>query len=113
MTWRIKDLMIQQPDLHTFSDEYRVYIESLLTTLRNSPNTVRIDIPPESGYLYRFDITSFLLDNNVPLEDHELVMRMNGITSIHQIDEDLDHLLLPDQSQVAQYKQIFRSKLSA
>lgn len=113
MVWSISDALVAQPDAYTLTEEYRIYIESLLTMFRNDSGTTPVDLSPEQGYLYRFDLTSFLLDNNVPMEDHELVMRINGKTSVHDIDETLTRLLIPDQNLVAQLKQIFRTKLAS
>jgi len=112
MAWKISDSMIAQPDDYTLTDEYRTFIESLLTKFRTDSGTTTLEISPETGYLYRFDLTSFLLDNGVPLEDHELIMRINGLVSVHDIDEKLVRLLIPDQALVAQLKQIFRTKLN-
>lgn len=111
MAAAIRTKFVEQPDEYTLSDDYKAYIESLVPMLRAREDTVRLDLDPEKGYLYRFDLTSFLLDNHVALEDHLLIMRVNGLTSAHEIDEYTTSLLIPDQSLIAQLKQIYRTRL--
>lgn len=111
MTSSLNSLMPSAPALYTLTDEYKAYIESIVPILKTTGTIKNIVIPPESGYLYRFDLTSFLLDNSVPLEDHYLVMRMNELTSIHQIDENLNALIVPDQQLLNRLKQVYRTRI--
>lgn len=112
MATKLASLMIQSPDAITLTDEYSTYIESLADMLRKDPSTREIYIEPQTGYLFRFDLTGFLLQNNVPLEDHRLVMRINGISSAQAMDEYRESLLVPDASRVASLKQIYRTSLT-
>jgi len=112
MPTKLDRYMIQSPDLITMTDEYNTFIKSLVVPLKNSASTQLVEIAPETGYLYRFNLTGFLLANNVPLEDHRLVMLINGITDIHDMDENRNKLLIPDPSEVARYKQVYRTSLT-
>ena len=99
------------PAAYTLTSEYKTYIESLRQFLRTHESTRRISISPEVGNLHKFDLTSFLLTQAVPLEDHYMIMRMNNMTSRHEFDEYVLQLLVPDQLLVSQLKQAYRSKL--
>jgi len=112
MPTKLDSYMIQSPDLITMTDEYNVFIESLVILLKNDPSTRSVYISPETGYLYRFDLTGFLLASNVALEDHRLVMRLNGLNDTHAMDENLNSLLVPDESTVARLKQVYRTSLT-
>lgn len=109
MSQAINALMITAPDAYTLEEQYSVYIESLIGYLRNDPSTRVEYLAAETTHLYRFDMTTFLLTNGVPLEDHRLVLRMNGLHSVHQIDSKLRQLMIPDQSVLARLKSIYRA----
>ncbi|MNE57549.1 hypothetical protein D3C80_1525200 [compost metagenome] len=104
--------IVSSPSSFTLTQDYKTYVDSLIMYFRNSETTRQVLVPPETGYLYRFDLTQFLLANNVPLEDHYLVMRVNGFTSVHQIDETINNILVPDQALIARFKQIYRTSLN-
>lgn len=106
----IDKLLVQQPAEYTLTEDYRAYMESMLVVLRNANSTTKLNIDPEKGYLYRGDFSSFLLDNDVPLEDHRLIMRVNGMNSIMDFDESVSTLLIPDQNLISQLKQLYRSR---
>jgi hypothetical protein len=105
--------LITSPSDFTLTDDYRTFCESLLKYFRESSGTTSLLITPEIGRLYRFDFTQFLLAQNVPAEDHYLVMRINGYSSIHQIDESINQILSPNMAMVARFKQIYRTSLTS
>lgn len=109
----LEKLRIDPPDEYTTTEEYKTFIESMVTFYRTHPTTETIIIAPEDGYLYQFDMAAFLLDNKVQLEDHELIMRVNGLTSNTQIDENLGILLIPNKDLVARMKMVYRTRLTA
>lgn len=109
----LDNLRITSPDDYTTTREYNTFIESLVTFYRNHPATRAIAIAPEEGYLFQFDLAGFLLDQGVELEDHQLIMRVNEINSIHEIDENIGTLLIPDKDLVARMKMVYRTRLTA
>ena len=108
----LDNLRIKSPDAYTLTDDYNAYIESLITHLRNHSLTTAVSISPEQGYLYQFDMTGFLLRNNFDIEDHRLIMRMNNLYSVHQMDENIGTLLVPNQQYVASLKMVYRTRLT-
>lgn len=109
----IEKYLVTSPSDFTLTDDYRTFVESLLGYFRSSSTTSVLVVTPETGYLYRFDFTQFLLQNSVPVEDHYLVMRVNGYTSIHQLDETINQILVPSMAMVARFKQIYRTSINA
>lgn len=105
-------MMADIPDGYTLEPKYRTFINSMAQYLRASTGVRIVDIPAEEGYLYRFDLTQFLLKNKVALEDHYVIQVVNGIESVHALDENLRTLVIPPQSAIASLKQIYRTSLT-
>jgi len=112
MATKLDSLQVATPDEYTLSEGYNTFLQSMVGYIRNDPNTRAITIDPEVGYLYKFDLTAFLLSQSVELEDHRLIMMVNGISSRHQIDETMTSLLIPNQALVARLKQIYRTSMT-
>lgn len=104
-------MMVASPAAYTLTDEYKAFIESIVPTLRAHESTESITITPETGHLFRFDMTSFLLDQNVSLEDHLVVLRLNDLNGPQDLDENTTKLLKPDQQFLSQLKQVYRTRL--
>lgn len=109
----LDNLRITSPDEYTTTVEYNTYLESLVTFFRNHPATRAIAVAPEDGFLFQFDLAGYLLEQGVELEDHQLIMRVNGINSIHEINENIGTLLIPDKDLVARMKMVYRTRLTA
>lgn len=109
----LDNLRITSPDEYTTTREYNTFVESLITFYRTHPETRAIAIAPEDGYLFQFDLAGFLLEQGVELEDHQLIMRVNGINSIHEINENIGTLLIPNKDLVARMKMVYRTRLTA
>lgn len=108
----LDSMMIASPDEYTLTDDYKTFVESMVGYLRQQSSSNTVVIPPEVGFLFRFDMTRFLLSKNVPIEDHYLVMRVNGITSSHELDETITSLIVPDQALITRLKNIYRTRLT-
>lgn len=104
-------VMIAAPAAYTLTDEYKAFVESIVPTLREHESTTPLTIAAETGHLFRFDMTSFLLDQNVPLEDHLVVLRVNDLNGPQDLDETTTKLLLPDQQFLSQLKQVYRTRI--
>lgn len=109
----LDSMAVESPDAYTLTEDYRIFVESMTGWLRTQSQDRVVSIIPETGYLYRFDLTSFLLDNKVPLEDHWLVMRVNGLTTPQEFDETVTALIVPAQELITRLKQAYRTKLTA
>lgn len=107
----INSLMITQPVDYSLTEDYKVFIDSLVELFKTTGEYRYVTVNPEESYVHRFDLTQFLIKNSIPIEDHYLIMRMNGITSVHEIDENRTSFIIPDQLLLSRMKQIYRTKL--
>lgn len=48
-----------------------------------------------------------LLHYGARLEDHYIIMRVNDLTSLHSVDDNLEVLHLPSTSAIQQFKQMY------
>ena len=107
----LKSLMVRSPEPYLFSEDYRSFLETLMYFFRTSPNAPSISLSAEIKHLYKFDMCGYLLDNNVDLAEHHLVMRINELENMHDLDVPLDSLLLPDPDLLQIVKSIYKSKM--
>lgn len=107
---KIDSLMVTSPSDYTLTDDYKTFIESMLDYLRHASVSDILTIEPSTAYLYRFDLTAFLIDNNVDLEDHYLIMRVNGIDSPNLFDETYTQLIIPKQALITQLQSVYRTR---
>lgn len=107
----LNSFMIPQPEKYLFTDDYRAFIESLLYFFRTSPNAGVLPLSPEEKHVYKFDLTGFLLDNNIPLSDHYLIMRINELENVHDLGVIVDGLIMPDVDLLRTVNSIYKSKM--
>lgn len=112
MSKKLLELMIPKPNLFTQTKEFRVFMEPYIATLRNHPDTEKIPLPPELKHLHKFSLESLLLSQNRDLEDMWLIQRINSIECSHRLDPTLDVLLVPNQGQLTELKQVFVNKMN-
>jgi hypothetical protein len=103
--------MTESPDEYTLTEDYRAFIESVRTYIKTAPSTRTLIIASDVGYVYRGNLTAFLLDQGVPLEDHYVLLRVNDLSDMTAFDEKTTTLLAPDQMLVASLKQAYRTRL--
>lgn len=111
MASSLDNAMVSAPAAYTLTDDYKAFVESIVPALREQGSSP-IAITSETGHLFRFDMTSFLLDQKVPLEDHLVVLRLNDLNGPQDMDEHTTKLLIPDQSFLTQLKQVYRTRIA-
>lgn len=104
MSNSIDNLMIEPPPIYTQSEEYRSFVERTLPILRHSSKNIQLSFTKEQLYLYKGDLTKLLVDAGIPVEDHYLVARLNGIRSMFFELDQFDTLTIPDPSMLQQIK---------
>lgn len=107
----IDNAMITQPETYTLTDEYKAYVESIIPLLLNHPTSEPISITPETGWLYRGNLTAFLLDQKVGIEDHLVIYRMNDLNGPQDFDERSTSLIVPDRQYLSKLKQVYKTRL--
>lgn len=111
MSKELDALSVPTPEEFTFTPEYRGYIESMLPVLRSQENSNVIAVSHEDRFLYQFDLEGFLLANNVPIEDHYLIMRVNNIDDSYTFQMDVEYLVVPDLGLINRIKSLFKGKM--
>lgn len=107
----IDNAMIASPDEYTLTDEYKAYVESIIPLLNSHPSSERITVTPETGWLYRGNLTAFLLDQKVALEDHLVIYRMNDLNGPQDFDENSTVLVVPDRQYLSKLKSVYKTRL--
>ncbi len=110
MASSLDNAMVKSPAAYTLTDDYKAFVESIIPAMKEQGSTP-LAITPETGHLFRFDMTSFLLDQSVSLEDHLVVLRLNDLNGPQDLDEYTTQLLIPDQTFLNQLKQVYRTRL--
>ena len=97
---------------YTLTQGYLAHIDSLRQVLYADQNTVRQVISPELGYVFKGNLTGLLLELKVDRKYHLIIMRVNGISSIHDVDETLGSLRIPSPQVMDQIMQIYKQSLN-
>lgn len=90
--------------------DFLVLIESHLTYLRTSANVSLISISEHQNYKYEGDLFGLLDDLNIDKKFHLIIARVNNIANSGDFKGDIQHLLIPDLSEVELLKSIFQTK---
>lgn len=90
---------------------YLGHVESLREWLRTHPETQLVPIDPQVAWLYRGNLTGLLHHLKVTLNNHYIVMRTNGFTSIHDLRPEQTELYLPAGSVMDNVRRIWEQKL--
>lgn len=86
-------------------------MEPFIPYLRTHPDTQRVEITPETKYLYNFTLEALLTSKGVSNEDIWTVMRVNGIENSQRLDPTITYLLIPTPNQLSEFKGIYKNRL--
>lgn len=112
MSTALNEMLVTRPVLFTQTRGFRIFMEPFMPQLRNHPNTQRIELSAETRMLYNFSLETLLMSKGIDVEDMWVIMRMNGIEYSHKLDPTITHLLIPDPSQLSEYKGIYKNRLN-
>lgn len=101
----LNDLMTDDGSSDYYDPSFRDVLEAHLTWLRKSPNTYSIAVTAFDAHIYHQNLHGFLINNQVPLNLHWLVMRMNGFYSPFELDAKTTSLLIPNSKEVDRLRQ--------
>jgi len=90
-------------------EKFKTYIETIIPFLLTTGNTDTLVINPSDGNINAFDLSGFLLDRNIGMKYHYIIMRMNDLTSVHDLDEEIRTLVIPDFNVLEELIQLYRS----
>lgn len=105
----LHDTMASVGSEFTYTESYRTYIESHLNYLRSQDEAFEVLLDKGQVYKHLNDFSSLFLEMGIPYEDHYVMLRMNGFTSITELTMDVEVLkVIPGQA-LATLKQLFRT----
>lgn len=113
MVSSLKDFTVTPPSSYMLTPKYRQFIESMLPVLATTTEPRILPLTASQGSIDKGDLTGFLLDNGCPLELHYVIMRMNNMTSVHDLDETYRYLMLPDPNLLGILNSIYENSLLA
>jgi hypothetical protein len=100
----INALVQAGPDIY-YDDTFRRVLEDHMTYLRNLSTTTKIDVEPIDVIRYQADFYGLLTKLGIQLHMQWIILRMTGLTSPSKIPEDLEFVLVPDESEISRLKQ--------
>lgn len=107
MASSLDSVLIKGSRVFTHSTDYRGSLESLRRYFLMHPSTETISPTKELLFLYRGDLMGLLLHYGARMEDHYIIMRVNDLTSMHSVDDNLAVLHLPDVTTIHAFKQMY------
>lgn len=91
----IDKLAVNEGPAIYYRDSFHAVIEDHLAFLRSHEDTTIMDLQPNEAYRWTADLFGFLNSKGVPSYLHWTVMRMNGMTSPTEMDENVRTLMVP------------------
>lgn len=96
------------------TQRFKQYIESMLSILQDGATAIQVT--PTDGYTNRGDLTGYLLDPiegkaSVPMIYHYTIMRLNGMSSVAEFNENISQLYLPDANVFSEVINLYKSSL--
>lgn len=104
MASSVDNMFISKPNTYTQTTKYRGSLETLRAYFLSLSTTQAVAPDRELLHLYRGDLMGLLLHYNARLEDHYIIMRINDLSSLHDVDDDTQILYLPDPESLQAFK---------
>lgn len=109
MSKTLNEAMISTGSDFTYTETYRTYIESHLNYLREQEEAFDVPLDKKQVYKHLNDFTSLFLEMGIPYEDHYVMLRLNGFTSVTELTMDIETLKVIPGQVLATLKQLFRT----
>lgn len=93
------------PDIY-YSDTFHRVLEDHMTYLRNLASTRKMEVEPIDVIRYQADFYGLLSKLGIALHLHWIVLRMTGLTSPSKIPDNLEVILVPDDTEITRLKQV-------
>lgn len=109
MAMTISRLMQNEGAVLYYSPGWHLLIESHLQWLLRRTDNRLITVSDGDGFKYEADLEGLLLKNNIPMQYHWIVMRMNGYTSFAEFRVGKTQLLVPDQRTIEALRAVYQT----
>lgn len=96
------------PDMY-FDEAFRTVIEHHLSYLRNNRNNAYIDLTPRDTVVWKGNFYGLLYEKRIPVEQHWIIMRLNGLDSTMDFKGDFDRIYLPDPERLNKIRDMYNT----
>lgn len=92
-----------------YDDRFKMMIEQHLTALIAHKGNTYLKVTPLDMEVWQGNLYGYLYSEQVPVFQHWLIMRMNGMDSTLDFDGDFTNLILPDIEQINRLRDLFNT----
>lgn len=94
----------------TFYDaRFKLLLEQHLEMLKKSKGGNFMTVTPHDNEVWQGNLFGYLQSKNVPVYQHWIIMRMNGMDSTLDFHGDYAQLLLPDAESISRLRELFNT----
>lgn len=86
---------------------FKLMIEQHLNELINAEGNMYIDITPLESQNWKGNLYGYLHSQNVPIFQHWIIMRMNGMDSTLDFNPEIQRLWLPNAERLERLRELF------
>lgn len=108
MTKLTDKIDVSTPEVY-YDPRFRLLIEQHLNALINYRGNVYLTLTPMDTDIWQGNLDGYLFSQKVPIHQHWIIMRMNGMDSTLDFDDTLTTLILPDMEQINRLRELFNT----
>jgi hypothetical protein len=99
---------VSTPEVY-YDPKFRLLIEQHLSSLINYRGNVYLTLTPMEAEVWQGNLYGYLFSQGVPIHQHWIIMRMNGMDSTLDFSNELETLILPDMEQINRLRELFNT----
>ena len=99
---------VSTPDLY-YDPRFRILIEQHLADLKNYKGNTSLKVEPIDLDTFDGNLYGYLFSQRVPVSQHWIIMRMNGMDSTLDFNENHGTLILPYMENVDRLREIYNT----
>lgn len=92
-----------------YDERFRLLIEQHLNALITFQGNVYLTVSPMEFEVWAGNLYGYLHSQNIPIEQHWIIMRMNNMDSTLDFSDVLVNLILPDMEQITKLREMFNT----
>ena len=100
-----KRIDVSTPDLY-YNESFKTLVEQHLTDLKNYKGNTYLTITPMDLDVWEGNLYGYLASQRVPVFQHWIIMRMNGMDSTLDFRGNFDKLILPDIENINRLREL-------
>lgn len=100
-----KRIDVSTPELY-YDEKFKVLVEQHLTDLKNYKGNTYLTVTPMEMDMWEGNLYGYLVSQRVPVFQHWIIMRMNGMDSTLDFRGDVATLKLPDVENINRLREL-------